>query len=499
MTEPLKKAPLEPATHSGLFFEDDTLPAEARGGRVGQIVYGTWAILPEVLREIEIIYEARIADEPFDKKALEDRLGRPLDNKPRAYDVRFGNAIIPIHGVIAKRANLFMQISGGVSSQLLNRDIDAALEDDAVKNIILDIDSPGGTVDGISEVAANIFGARGIKPIYAVADGTMASAAYWIGSAANEVFVRNETTGLGSIGVVGLHRDVSRAEEKRGIKTTEIFAGKFKRIASQFAPLSSEGRDYLQEQVDYLYSLFVGAVAKQRGFSVDVVLDAMAEGRMFIGEQAISAGLADDFMTVEALIDESIVMPGTEKGRPVAALLTNQRGSKMADETTAKQDKDKDNPFWVDDEPATKESISVAFPQIAAALKNDGAAEERKRIQAVEAQSMPGHETLIDDLKYDGVTTGPDAAVKVLQAEKGKQAQVAKDIKDDAPKALPSTPTDAAGGAGEDDAETATLSPKQVAMKARVIVDAEEAAGRKLSYGDAVKQVTDELEAEANG
>jgi uncharacterized protein YndB with AHSA1/START domain len=96
--------------------------------------------------------------------------------------------------------------------------------------------------------------------------------------------------------------DVSGQQATQGVKTTEIFAGKFKRIASQYAPLSKEGRATMQQQVDYTYSLFVQAVATHRGVSVDTVLQDMADGQIFLGQQAIDAGLVDGASTLDALI-----------------------------------------------------------------------------------------------------------------------------------------------------------------------------------------------------
>jgi signal peptide peptidase SppA len=141
-----------------------------------------------------------------------------------------------------------------------------------------------------------------VKPIVAHASGLMASAAYWIGSAATAVYVADGTTILGSIGVVTSHVDMSQAEAKQGLKTTEIYAGKYKRIASSYAPLSDAGHQALQDQVDYLYSVFVGDVARNRGVAVDVALSTMADGRTFVGAQAVDAGLADAMLTREQLL-----------------------------------------------------------------------------------------------------------------------------------------------------------------------------------------------------
>ena len=225
--------------------------------QLSDVINGPWAIRPEIFNEIQNIYAAHVRNEQIDIAAIEARLGRPLANEQQGYTVRDGVAIIPIHGVTGKRMNMFSQISGGASTQLIERDVKNALADSKVNSILLHIDSPGGTVDGTQNLASVIREARTQKPVMTFADGTMASAAYWLGSAADEIVAASDTTQIGSIGVVTTHTDYSKAEENEGIKTTEITAGKYKRIASSAGPLTKEGKEYLQDQVDQLYTILL--------------------------------------------------------------------------------------------------------------------------------------------------------------------------------------------------------------------------------------------------
>lgn len=265
------------------------------------VVNAPWAITPDKLREIQAFYSAYLRGEKSDIRAIEARHGRPLANERKPYVLSDGVAVIALEGIIAKKMNLFTEISGGTSSELATQDLHAALADSAVNSIILLIDSPGGTVDGTQALSDQVYAARRVKPIVALASGVMASAAYWIGSAAMAVYISEQTTVTGSIGVVTSHVDMSGAEAQKGIKTTEIYAGKFKRISSAYSPLSDDGRTSIQEQVDYLYSVFVGDVAKNRGVSVDAVLQKMADGRLFTGQQGIEAGLVDGVATLAGL------------------------------------------------------------------------------------------------------------------------------------------------------------------------------------------------------
>lgn len=272
--------------------------------RLIDIVCGPWAITPEMLLEIQGIYATHIRGEKINIPDIEAKLGRKLDNRYETFQIIDGVAIIPIDGVIAKRMNLFSQISGGASTELIKRDIEQALNDPAVKAIILLVDSPGGTVDGTSELADFIYNSRNQKPIVAFSDGMVASAAYWIASAAESIYISGDTNMIGSIGVVAAHRDLSKREEMMGVKTTEITAGKYKRISSQYAALTEEGRADIQDKVDYLYGAFVTDVARYRGTSVDDVLSRMADGRVFTGKQSITAGLVDGVSSLDDLIEQ---------------------------------------------------------------------------------------------------------------------------------------------------------------------------------------------------
>jgi len=266
------------------------------------ILTAPWAIIPEKLIEIQNIYFTHLRGEKIDIKAIEAQIGKPLNNKKKTYQVIEGVAIISVEGVLAKRANLFMDISGGTSMQLLERDINVAMEDPDVKSLLFYIDSPGGTVDGTQELANHIHSLKGRKPMTSYAESLMGSAAYWIGSAADEIVMSGDTTQVGSIGVVATHIDVSKAEERIGVKTTEIVAGKYKRIASQYAPLSEEGRATIQDIVDHVYSIFIRDVARNRGVSEEKVLGNMADGRIFLGQKAINAGLVDRMETLDQTV-----------------------------------------------------------------------------------------------------------------------------------------------------------------------------------------------------
>lgn len=407
------------------------------------IVNAPWAIQPDKLREIRAIYETHMKGEKIDLDAVRAQTGLPLQNKPQGYEVVDGVAIIPINGLIAKRMNMFSAISGGASSELIGRDVQAALADSSVHSIILHIDSPGGTVDGTQALADIIGDAGEIKTVVAFADGLMASAAYWIGSAASSIYIDGSTTEVGSIGVVAAHVDISQAEAKEGVKTTEISSGKYKRIASNYAPLSEEGRQSIQDRTDYLYAIFVEAVAVNRGESVETVLKNMADGRIFIGQQAIDAGLVDGVSTLDSLI-ASLAAGSNPLSKPAGAAGSHSTPINKGTDMSVTKD------FVAKNHPDIAEAFSAeGYSQGRSEGVNDGATRERERILALDAMPARGHEALVATFKADGKTTAPEAALQVLAAEHAKGGQMLAALAADAPNAVPAAmePGTAAPGA----------------------------------------------------
>jgi signal peptide peptidase SppA len=452
------------------------------------IVNSAWAIEPSKLQEIAGIYATHLRGEKIDVASVEARLGRPLANESRPYEILDGVAVISIEGVMAKRANLMMQISGGVSTQLIARDLRAAADDPAVHSIILSIDSPGGTVDGTQTLADLVAQINTTKPVVSLASGSMASAAYWVGSAASRVFVAESTTLVGSIGVVATHLDISKAEELRGVKTTEIVAGAYKRIASQYAPLTSAGRQSMQDQVDYTYSLFVEAVARQRGVSADKVLSDMADGRVFMGQQAIDAGLVDGVSTLNQLVE----LLNQERAGVASSGPRVIRQARL-DKPTSPEASNEGRTM-----PLTLEQVKAEAPDVAAALAAEGAAAERQRIQQVEAQLLPGHEALINTLKFDGKSSGGDAAMAVLAADKAARTAQAQAISAEAPSPVAGGSIDpavelAAGAASNEPqlptrtADGLPISAERAALHAKA--QAYMSANPGTSYLDAVKHI----------
>lgn len=200
--------------------------------------------------------------------------------------------VIPIRGTITRRSSFFSMFFGGSSTEDISLSLKAALADPSIDRIVLDFDSPGGTTDGVPELAAEIYAARAKKPITAYVDTVAASAAYWLAAQASEIVV-TPSSKVGSIGVFTLHLDQSKLLADIGITPTFIFAGKYKVEGNPLEPLSEEARAALQERVDDFYGMFVRDVARGRGVGVDVVRKDYGEGRVVLAPDAVKSGMAD--------------------------------------------------------------------------------------------------------------------------------------------------------------------------------------------------------------
>ncbi|WP_264711341.1 S49 family peptidase [Wolbachia endosymbiont (group B) of Aporia crataegi] len=205
-----------------------------------------------------------------------------------------GIAIIRIYGVLTKKTEAFDHILDMTSYENIHEEIESALEDKSIETILLDIDSPGGEVNGVFDLADFIYSARGKKRIIAIANDDAYSAAYAIASSAEKIFL-TRTSGVGSIGVIASHIDQSRFDEKQGIKYTTIFAGSRKNDLNPHEPMTSESLGSLQKEVDRLYEMFVQLIARNRGLSMEKIRST--EAGLYFGEKAVEIGLADGVTT----------------------------------------------------------------------------------------------------------------------------------------------------------------------------------------------------------
>lgn len=214
-------------------------------------------------------------------------------------------AIIPVYGALTKRANMFDAFFDITSYEEIQENVANALEDDSIKEIFLEFDSPGGEVNGLFELCDFLCEANKIKPLYAVVNDSCYSAAYALASCCSKIYL-SRTGGVGSIGVICNHVDVSANDEKEGFKITPIFAGAKKNDLSPHAPLSEGAKGDLQREVNRLYEMFVQLVSKNRILTKEAV--KATEAGTFFGEDAIAVGLADGIWNLKEVILEKKLM-----------------------------------------------------------------------------------------------------------------------------------------------------------------------------------------------
>ena len=226
-----------------------------------------------------------------EKFGFTDMLAQLFGQAPAPYVVD-GVGIVPVVGVIGKGLSPLEKMMGAVDVNDVSAAIDAFAANPEVEKIALQVSSPGGTVTGVEELANKIRNLE--KPTMAYTDSEMASAAYWISSAADKVTVSPSST-VGSVGVYIAIPDYSEAAKMQGIKMVVIKSGKFKGAGIEGTSLDEDQMGNLQASVDTIHAEFKEAVNMKRKM---VKAEAM-EGQTFSGKQAAAqglvTGLADSF------------------------------------------------------------------------------------------------------------------------------------------------------------------------------------------------------------
>ena len=208
-------------------------------------------------------------------------------------------AILPMHGVLSQRPSLMSKYSGGTSVEQFTAAHATLLADPAVKSVIWDVNSPGGSVYGVEEGFQRLYAMRGQKPTIAFSNMMNCSAAYYLSSAADKI-VASPSSVTGNIGVIAPIYDETKKNENEGIKVEYVSAGKYK--AEGYVPPTDEYRAARQQEVDTYYTMFVNAVAKGRRTTADAVRNGYGQGRPMTASAALSAGLVDQIGTIEVIM-----------------------------------------------------------------------------------------------------------------------------------------------------------------------------------------------------
>jgi len=296
-----------------------------------------------------------------------------------------------------------MELSADVRSlESYAKEFKALENDPSVEVIVLNIDSPGGEAAGISQFATYIRNSP--KKVVAYIDDLGASAAYWIASAAKEIYA-SSTAFVGSIGVVFTILDDTKKLEKEGIEKIEIVSVQSPKKRPNVK--SEEGQAQIQTWANDLADKFIKAVARYRGVSEEYVLNNFGGGDLLISEKAKDVKMIDGISTFEGLIKKL----STKK---------TQGGIMQAEENVT----------------ITADVVKDKYPEVYETIFEAGAKAERERINAIEnLGEFKGYEELVKKMKFDGVSTAEMVELAVFRAEREKKAKVAESFSKDGAKA----------------------------------------------------------------
>ena len=435
-----------------------------------------WAIRPDALEKIISIANRTYSD-PQLVSLIKSEQSLSVINNDDITDI----AVIDVIGPIFTRADLFSDVSGATSIEMLERQLDDALYDDSIRAIVFRIDSPGGEVTGTHELANYIDEACELKPIIAYVQGAACSAAYWIASATGRIYA-DKTATLGSIGVVATWTDDSAARAAAGLTDYEVVSSQSPN--KRLDPTRDDGRAELQKQIDGLADIFIDDVAAFRDVTRDKVMSNFGQGGIFLADEAVMIGMADEvsnFRDVIAKLSTEKTNDINNSGVPKMGVKTsrqnfslNASGRALDDEELDKQGADdieddresadekdldtedndhdqldesaEDDDFEdekTDDEeesPAAKKAINALArkqPNLYRAIIKRGARRERNRIASIDDLNIVGHNKLIRSAKYCQQLTAEQTSYAVLRAEQQQRSKLSDDYAADASYRVP--------------------------------------------------------------
>lgn len=279
--------------------------------RVVERVIGTpWMILPEKMDEIVQLLDLRGAGYELTEEEIAAVVAPRAQRDEDDLLVSGNTAVVKVYGTLFPKANLLTRFSGGTSTEQLQQLLTQAANDPKIERIVLDIDSPGGSAIGNIELVEKIRDVRRVKPVIASVNGMAASAAFWIATAAEKIYA-SPSSMIGSLGVLIVHRESSRADEEAGIKFTVLKAGQFKADGNDREPLSEQSRATLEERINAYYDQFLSSVAANRNISERVAESQFGQGKVFLAGEALRRNMIDEIATLEQLLSRGSGSPSS--------------------------------------------------------------------------------------------------------------------------------------------------------------------------------------------
>ncbi|WP_181168337.1 S49 family peptidase [Mesorhizobium sp. B2-5-3] len=340
------------------------------------------------------------------------RAGEPL--APGSFATRIGTtAVVPIFGPLMARMNREYW-----SYEEIIRDLRLAAADPGTTSILLDVDSPGGTVSGIDTAAAEIARTASLKPMVAHIGGMGCSAAYWLPSAAGEI-VASRTSLIGSVGALIRYADLEGILTKLGANIVEVIASQSPN--KRLDPNSEEGRQELQAIADHGAEMFISALAEARNTDRETIMGQYGQGLVFTAPDALGRGMIDRIASFEETLADLAARPALSRPAAAAAASAETKEVSMTTATSASAS------------PAlTLEALRASNPDLVAAIeasaREQATSAERERLAGIEANLVPGQEALIAAHKADANMTPAASAQAVLAAVKAKGTDVLKGL-----------------------------------------------------------------------
>lgn len=254
-----------------------------------------------------------------------------VDNS-RSYPVVNGIAVIPIIGTLMHRPSWSYYYRSSANYLSIADMVLDAVTDSKIKAVLLEVDSHGGMAAGCLDLAESIQSMRGVKPIWASVNQTACSAGFALAGSVDRVEIA-ESAKAGSIGVMAVHWDYSKALEKWGEKVTYLYAGKHKIDGATTMPLTEQARKEFMASIEAEYERFCNVVAAGRGMDVNKV--RATEAAVFRGKAAVDAGLADQVATFEETM-MSITKKTAPDGARFSGVANPGAGSKGEKDMNAK-------------------------------------------------------------------------------------------------------------------------------------------------------------------
>lgn len=387
------------------------------------------------------------------------------------YSLSHGVAVIHVDGPLDRQAHFGWRSGQRLATGYdeIAQAVDAARDNPQARAILLSFNSPGGAVPGCKELADHIAAVAAVKPCAAYADGLCASAAFWLASATGTIYAPRTAT-VGSIGVVMVHADMSRAWDRVGVSFSYITGGKFKAVGNPHAPLSDDDRAYLQQHAQALHAVFREDVARNLGLDLGQA-ETWGDGQVFVDHDAESLGLVSGVVSglPEAVNHLAAVAVARDSGLTDSDSISPARNAALAGAVPVRSflrhnGQSKDTAM-------NKEQLAAQHPELLAELQAEFKAESDKAMDAVKAEATASALALleaavgkdardkVETLLQAGVTPEQLKAISALYPQQPAPEEPARDMKADILQGITNATTqplpDAKTGAPADDIRAA--------------------------------------------